>query len=191
MSVVYEDDGSLGFNASFVIQDCPSSCDIYNRHCDKEEKCVCNEGYRGLRCSKLSCPGDCGNSEGRGQCNSKTGICRCNDGFSGDDCSESWSDCRSVTSYLNVDFLDTPHSPLPRFGGSLLADGRGNLWVFGGYSQSTGSPLNDVRAFDSKTGSWLPVTIQREDSKLPELPPGTFRPPNSISVVILKYLLNH
>jgi hypothetical protein len=37
---------------------------------------------------------------------------------------------------------------------------------------ATGNPLNDIRAFDTKTGSWLPVTIQHDDVSPPALPPG-------------------
>ena len=48
----------------------------------------------------------------------------------------------------------------------------GTLWVFGGFSMTTGSPLNDIRAFDTKLGAWLPVTIQHDEASPPALPPG-------------------
>jgi hypothetical protein len=37
---------------------------------------------------------------------------------------------------------------------------------------ATGTPLNDVRAFDTRVGSWLPVTIQHDEASPPALPPG-------------------
>jgi len=37
---------------------------------------------------------------------------------------------------------------------------------------TTGSPLNDIRAFDTKVGTWLPVTVQHDDVSPPALPPG-------------------
>ena len=49
---------------------------------------------------------------------------------------------------------------------------QGILWIFGGFSMTTGNPLNDIRAFDTKVGSWLPVTIQHDDASPPALPPG-------------------
>ena len=39
----------------------------------------------------------------------------------------------------------------------MKADSQGTLWVFGGLSKA--SPLNDVRAFDTKNTSWLPITV--------------------------------
>jgi hypothetical protein len=48
----------------------------------------------------------------------------------------------------------------------------GTLWIFGGFSMTTGSPLNDIRAFDAKVGTWLPVTVQHDDATPPALPPG-------------------
>ena len=46
---------------------------------------------------------------------------------------------------------------LPRFGHSLNIDSQGTLWLFGGLA--TESVLNDIRAFDTKNGSWLPITV--------------------------------
>ena len=39
----------------------------------------------------------------------------------------------------------------------MKVDSQGTLWVFGGLSKT--SPLNDVRAFDTKNASWLPITV--------------------------------
>lgn len=47
---------------------------------------------------------------------------------------------------------------MPRFGHSLVTDRRGSLWMFGGYSLSHGL-LNDIRLFDTKNNTWIPVTV--------------------------------
>jgi hypothetical protein len=46
---------------------------------------------------------------------------------------------------------------------------QGTLWIFGGYSFTQG-PLNDIRAFDAKNGSWLPITVHMSA----ELPQGRY-----------------
>jgi len=53
--------------------------------------------------------------------------------------------------------LDHLRQTLPRFGHSVVATRRGQLWLFGGYSLSHG-PLNDIRLFDSKNNSWMQVS---------------------------------
>ena len=40
-----------------------------------------------------------------------------------------------------------------------LFNSEGSLWIFGGYSFTQGGPLNDIRAFDTKNVSWLPITV--------------------------------
>ena len=40
-----------------------------------------------------------------------------------------------------------------------LSNSEGSLWIFGGYSFTQGGPLNDIRAFDTKNVSWLPITV--------------------------------
>ena len=58
---------------------------------------------------------------------------------------------------FNLDLLPPEYQKLlPRFGNSLNADSQGTLWLFAGFSQNS---LNDIRAFDTKNGSWLPITV--------------------------------
>ena len=67
------------------------------------------------------------------------------------------------TDLFNLELLpssqDHYRQLLPRFGHSLSTDSQGTLWVFGGYSFTQGGPLNDIRAFDTKNVSWLPITV--------------------------------
>ena len=42
----------------------------------------------------------------------------------------------------------------------MKADSQGTLWVFGGLSKT---PFNDIRAFDTKNTSWLPITLHITD----------------------------
>ena len=67
------------------------------------------------------------------------------------------------TDIFNLELLpsskDHYRQLLPRFGHSLSTDSQGTLWVFGGYSFTQGGPLNDIRAFDTKNASWLPITV--------------------------------
>jgi hypothetical protein len=52
--------------------------------------CQCNDGFRGLACDYIVCPGLLsGNVEcsGRGECDSKNGKCVCHEGYGGEDCS--------------------------------------------------------------------------------------------------------
>ena len=61
------------------------------------------------------------------------------------------------TDLFNLDLLPPEYQKLlPRFGNSLNADSQGTLWLFAGFSQNS---LNDIRAFDTKNGSWLPITV--------------------------------
>ena len=61
------------------------------------------------------------------------------------------------TDLFNLDLLPPEYQKLlPRFGNSLNADSQGTVWLFGGFSQNS---LSDIRAFDTKNGSWLPITV--------------------------------
>ena len=56
--------------------------------------------------------------------------------------------------------LSSSSKLLSRFGHSLDSDSSGEtLWLFGGVSHERG-PLNDIRAFQIRTRSWHPVTLQ-------------------------------
>lgn len=70
-----------------------------------------------------------------------------------------------------ADHLDHLRKTLPRFGHSLVADRRGSLWMFGGYSLSHG-PLNDIRLFDTKNSTWMPVTV--ESTSEASMPQGRY-----------------
>ncbi len=79
------------------------------------------------RCSRSACPNECGQPKGRGFCHPETRLCQCVRGFGGLDCSRSLDPCGGEAEFRDVDLMETPHSPLPRFGGSLLADRRGKF----------------------------------------------------------------
>ena len=54
-----------------------------------------------------------------------------------------------------------------RFGHSIEMDkDSGILWVFGGYSNIFAEPLNDIRAFDTRKGKWIPITIEVSSASL-------------------------
>lgn len=55
----------------------------------------------------------------------------------------------------------TPGMPVGRAGASYWNDGKGNLWIFGGYGfDATGTlgPMNDLWSFNSATGRWSLVS---------------------------------
>ena len=59
-----------GFNASFVINNCPKLC-TGNRHCHSNgihENCVCKRGWTGTACDDAVCPSNCSESLGNGHC---------------------------------------------------------------------------------------------------------------------------
>jgi hypothetical protein len=84
-------------------------------------------------------------------------------GFGGEDCSVALHGSQLVftqlfdAARLSADSqVDHLRKQLPRFGHSLVVDTRGSLWMFGGFSLTNG-PLNDIRLFDMKNNSWMPV----------------------------------
>lgn len=67
-----------------------------------------------------------------------------------------------------AEHLEHLRKTLPRFGHSLASDRRGSLWMFGGYSLSHG-PLNDIRLFDTRNGTWMQVTVDSTpDARMPQ-----------------------
>ena len=65
----------------------------------------------------------------------------------------------------NVGIFNNPHYAypklLPRFGHTLELDHHsGTIWVFGGFSHTFNSALNDIRAFDTLEEKWIPITVQ-------------------------------
>ena len=59
-----------GFNASFVVNQCPDSC-TGNRYCHSNgthESCVCKPGWIGAACDDVVCPANCSEGLGRGHC---------------------------------------------------------------------------------------------------------------------------
>ncbi|KYM76277.1 Multiple epidermal growth factor-like domains protein 8 [Atta colombica] len=162
-----------GFNASYVIMTC-NNCPG-NREC-RNGNCLCKSGYVGINCNVEICPENCTASEKRGVCDKGYGRCVCVPGYGGRDCSIPLKNYQlTFTELFNSEYLadhqDHLRKTLPRFGHSLVADRRGSLWMFGGYSLSHG-PLNDIRLFDTKNNTWMQVTV--ESTSEASMPQGRY-----------------
>ena len=159
MTIYFLCTGPSGFGAHFQILQCPDRCESIdpNRQCNQQGECVCADNLAGPLCTLEKCPGGCG----AGICNNKTNLCECTEGYTGTNCTQRSLGQLEEVDLFNLDLLPTKSSHyrklLPRFGNSLNADAQGTLWVFGGFSGV--APLNDIRAFDAKNGSWLPITV--------------------------------
>uniref|UniRef100_A0A0C9R7G4 Megf8_0 protein n=1 Tax=Fopius arisanus TaxID=64838 RepID=A0A0C9R7G4_9HYME len=163
-----------GFNASYVAMTCGDNCPS-NREC-RGGNCLCRIGFVGINCDIELCPNNCTSTKKQGVCDKSYGHCVCSPGFGGRDCAIKIKDHQLVftelfnSEYL-ADHLDHLRKTLPRFGHSLVADRRGSLWMFGGYSLSHG-PLNDIRLFDTKNNTWMPVTV--ESTSEASMPQGRY-----------------
>ncbi|XP_067001504.2 multiple epidermal growth factor-like domains protein 8 [Anabrus simplex] len=170
---VYYKQGDLseGFNSSYTVLTCPEKCT--GNHVCRSGQCVCKEGLTGANCSFTMCHNNCSSDKKQGICDKAYGRCLCSSGFGGDDCSVQLYESQLVFTQLFdstklADSLEHLRKTLPRFGHSLVADRRGSLWMFGGFSLSHG-PLNDVRLFDTKNNTWMPVTIDStRDTNMPQ-----------------------
>lgn len=160
-----------GFNAVYEVISCEKNC--APSHVCKGGTCVCKEGFAGPKCEFEICPSNCSSILKQGVCDHGYGRCLCSPGFGGKDCSVEIQPYQIVytelfnSQYL-ADSLEHLRKTLPRFGHSLVADKRGSLWMFGGYSLSHG-PLNDIRLFDTKNNTWMPVTVEATlEAKMPQ-----------------------
>ncbi|XP_043253802.1 multiple epidermal growth factor-like domains protein 8 [Colletes gigas] len=162
-----------GFNASYIIMTC-NSCPG-NREC-RSGNCLCKAGFVGINCDIELCPNNCTSSRKQGICDKGYGRCVCTPGYGGHDCSIVIKEHQLIftelfnSEYL-ADHLDHLRKTLPRFGHTLVADRRGSLWMFGGYSLSHG-PLNDIRLFDTKNNTWMPITV--ESTSEASMPQGRY-----------------
>ncbi|XP_043275705.1 multiple epidermal growth factor-like domains protein 8 isoform X2 [Venturia canescens] len=162
-----------GFNASYAVMTCGNCPE--NREC-RSGNCLCKTGFVGINCDIELCPQNCTSVKKQGICDKGYGHCVCSPGFGGRDCSIKIKNNQLVftelfnSEYL-ADHLDHLRKTLPRFGHSLVADRRGSLWMFGGYSLSHG-PLNDIRLFDTKNNTWMPVTV--ESTSEASMPQGRY-----------------
>lgn len=160
-----------GFNASYIVLTCNNSCPL-NRKC-RGGNCLCKNGFVSIDCDVELCPNNCTSLKKQGICDKSYGHCVCTNGYGGRDCSIKIKDNQLVfTELFNSEYLadnlDHLRKTLPRFGHSLVADRRGSLWMFGGYSLSHGA-LNDIRLFDTKNNTWMPVTVEStSESSMPQ-----------------------
>eukprot|EP00057_Strongylocentrotus_purpuratus_P007268 XP_011661742.1 PREDICTED: multiple epidermal growth factor-like domains protein 8 [Strongylocentrotus purpuratus] len=156
-----------GFTAVYDVRTCQEDCDG-NWHCANEDEdeleddqvCECRAGYTGDDCEEEICPDDCGVLEGRGACNDHLLLCICNEGYSGAACdiitAPSKSQSKAVWSLLyDADRLSSNANigPTSRMGHTMVADGGGKFWLFGGYSQDN-QRLNDVWSYDASASQW-------------------------------------
>lgn len=160
-----------GFEATYKIFSCENNCPE-PRLC-KNNNCMCPERFSGINCEKELCSNNCSSILKQGSCDLGYGRCVCITGWSGSDCSIKVQPHQLVfTELFNsrhlADSLDHLRKTLPRFGHSLVADKRGSLWMFGGYSLPHG-PLNDIRLFDTRNNSWMQVTVEpTPEAKMPK-----------------------
>ncbi|XP_017559477.1 multiple epidermal growth factor-like domains protein 8 isoform X2 [Pygocentrus nattereri] len=147
-----------GFNASFWVRRCAEGGSGEDGEGSPECQgmaqchdgiCQCPSGYGGPLCDRLICPGDCGEKEGRGICNTTLGLCICTVGWAGSDCS-SISDPNSLVweTLLDTQLTANPsHRFLHRMGHSLVPGPQGTLWMYGGLSLTEGILGNVYRYF--------------------------------------------
>ncbi|EDS32341.1 laminin subunit gamma-3 [Culex quinquefasciatus] len=162
LTVHYRQGHDQGFKAIYSVMSCNINTCKRPYICS-DNKCVCPKGFTGPRCSLKICPLDCNVEQKQGVCDAGYGRCICAPGFGDADCSRQIKPSNIVftelfNSYLISENFEHLRKTLPRFGHTLVADRRGSLWMFGGYSLSHG-PLNDIRQFDTKNNTWMQVTV--------------------------------
>lgn len=151
-----------GFNATYTVRSCTDGTCLPPHVCNGHGQCGCLTGWTGPRCEIEICPRNCSEHLKQGQCDKGYGRCVCITGYGGVDCgtlirTENLVITELFNSQMLSDSLEHLRKTLPRFGHSLVADKRGSLWMFGGYSLSHG-PLNDIRQFDTKNNTWMQVS---------------------------------
>lgn len=156
-----------GFNGIISIFSCKIGTCSLPFICDRDENCVCPHGKRGLNCEIEICKTNCKN----GVCDIQSGKCICNAGFGGEDCLQLIKPSSIIIQELFNTFMVSNNQnhlkkTLPRFGHSVNTDRRGFIWIFGGFSHTNGA-LNDIRQYDTKNLTWLQVTIDGSDIKMP------------------------
>lgn len=163
-----------GFNAIYTVSSCSAGSCFHPRKCNVNNQCVCDDGFTGIDCDAEKCPRNCSEDLKQGVCDRLYGRCLCNPNFGGKDCSTPFHYDKSIviTELFNSqaisDSLDHLRKTLPRFGHSMVADKRGNLWMFAGYSLQH-QALNDIRQFDTKNNTWMQVTVDSTpEAKMPQ-----------------------
>lgn len=157
-----------GFNAILSILSCKLGTCEYPYVCNYHNQCACHNGWTGIKCETEICPSICSFN---GTCDISNNQCICNEGLTGKDCSKviksnSMNIVELFTTQIVSNKFEHLKKTLPRFGHSAVVDRRGFLWIFGGYSLAHGT-LNDIRQFDTKNRTWMQVTIDGSDSKMP------------------------
>ena len=160
-----------GFNAKVHIRSCKLNTCNHPFICDENNQCGCPSSTTGLKCEIEICPSNCSESLGQGQCDRINNICICSVGFGGADCSKTIKPKSIVVSEIfNTQVITGSLShlqkTLPRYGFTVNGDRR-FLWIFGGFSLTNGA-LNDIRQFDTKNHSFLHVTVDGADAKMPQ-----------------------
>jgi hypothetical protein len=167
MAIFYhKNNQSHGFNGIVTIFSCKLGTCKKPFICDKNDKCVCPASTKGFNCEIEMCQ-NCTN----GFCDKTSGKCICDEGFGDSECStQIKSNSIVIQELFNTLAVSNNQNhlkkTLPRFGHSINTDRRGFLWIFGGYSHANGA-LNDIRQFDTKNLTWVQVTVDGSDIKMP------------------------
>ena len=189
MTIYYADNGwdHVGFNASYEVLSCPNNCpEDANRECkefifSKEQdennpikqtsSCTCKQGWIGKDCQTPLCTNECNeeNNEDANSTSNKQCVSEKNNTCLLKNLDNSQIKVTTLQEGIpmppNVGVFDSPHNAypklLPRFGHTLELDHHsGTIWVFGGFSHTFNSALNDIRAFDTLEEKWIPITVQ-------------------------------
>lgn len=143
-----------GFEAIYVIQDCPHDCSSHGKCVNNE--CQCYAGYWGDYCQLKICPNYC-HPNGKCDVSSKSAGCICNEGYAGLHCDLSLND--DVGNKLWYLLSSSGSGFIPRTSHSgVFVESSNSLWVFGGYTGN--GVLNDLSKFCLNQSRWERVAVK-------------------------------
>lgn len=151
---LYSDNNHVldGFNATYVITDCPYNCS--GQGVCKNHTCICNFWYTGIGCEKRLCSTD--SCKGHGKCKQKE-RCICEQGYVGSYCDLRLDDSRRDPGDTGEGrwYTLSKSSDIftPRTGHTgLFITASNALWIFGGFTLN--KILDDLVFYSFNTNQW-------------------------------------